>query len=462
MKNSGHVVGIKGQIIEVEFFERPPKIHDVLIFEEDESTQMEVFASSSKSSYFCLALSNPKKLYRGAVVYNTQKTMQIPVGEETLGRVLDIYGNTLDGLGELNWKQRKEIFREKPEFDEVIPPTEVLETGIKALDFFAPILKGGKVGLFGGAGVGKTVLLTEIIHNVVILNKGTSVSVFSGVGERAREGKELFLDLKEGKVLEYVAMIFGQMGESPVARFRTAFGGVTIAEYFRDVMNKNVLFFVDNIFRFAQAGYELSNLMSTIPSDGGYQATMGSEMASLHERLVSNKNGSITTFEAIYVPADDITDNAVQSIFPFLDSGLVLSRTIYQQGRFPAVDLLASTSSALNIDFVGELHYRTFLDAQSLLKKAVSLERIVSLIGESELSASDLQLYKRSKILLNYMTQPFFVVEPQTGMPGAYVKREDVVNDVRDILEGKYDSRDQTEFLFIGNLTDAFSKKKEE
>jgi F-type H+-transporting ATPase subunit beta len=367
---------------------------------------------------------------------------------------MDILGEPLDDRGELVSKTKREIFGNEVEFDDLLPPTSVLETGLKVLDFFAPIMLSGKVGLFGGAGVGKTVLLTEIIHNVVMQKQGQAVSVFAGVGERAREGQELFLDLKDSGVMDLSTLIFGQMGENPVARFRTAFGGVTIAEYFRDVMNKNVLFFVDNVFRFAQAGYELSTLMNTIPSEGGYQSTLTSEMAAFHERLVSHKNGSITSFETVYVPSDDITDNAVQAIFPYLDANIVLSRQVYQEGRFPAIDILSSASSGLNAEFVGQKHYDTLIETQNLLKKAVSLERIVSLVGESELSANDQLIYKRSKIIKNYMTQPMFVVELQTGKKGQYVKVADTVDDVRDILDGKYDGVEPEKFLYIGTLKD--------
>ncbi len=452
MDNSGKVISIKGQIVEVEFEGEAPAIHDVLVYEKDENVRLEVYSSATPTSYFCFSMGNPKLLHRGSVMFNTRQSLQIPVGDEILGRVMDILGQPLDDKGELIAKTKREIFGTEVAFDELIPPTSILETGLKVLDFFAPILMGGKVGLFGGAGVGKTVLLTEIIHNVVSQQQGKAISVFAGVGERAREGQELYLDLKESGVMDLSTLIFGQMGENPVARFRTAFGGVTVAEYFRDVMHKKVLFFVDNVFRFAQAGYELSTLMNTIPSEGGYQSTLTSEMAAFHERLVSHKDGSITTFETVYVPSDDITDNAVQAIFPYLDSNIVLSRAIYQEGRFPAIDLLSSQSSGLNVEFVGQKHYDTLIETQNLLKKAVSLERIVSLVGESELSASDQLIYKRSKIIKNYMTQPMFVVELQTGKPGQYVKIADTVDDARAILDGQYDAYEPEKFLYIGTL----------
>lgn len=454
MYQSGRVIAILGQIVEVEFETDLPSIHDILILEEDKTVWMEVYSSSGQKAFYCLLLSSSRSLQRGKTVINTKYPIRIPVGRTILGRVMDVFGTPIDGQAPVKADFFKPIFTPALHLEEIIIPHEVLQTGIKALDFFSPILKGGKVGLFGGAGVGKTVLLTEIIHNVVIMSGGKNVSVFTGVGERVREGHELVESLRESKVLDSIALIFGQMGENPAIRFRTAVAGVTMAEYFRDVQKVNVLFFIDNIFRFAQAGYELATLMNTIPGEGGYQATLTSEMGGIHERLVSREDASITTFEAIYVPSDDVTDFAVQSVFPYLDANVVLSRQVYQEGRFPAVDLLSSASSALSTDVVGELHYRTFIEAQSLLKRAVALERIVSLIGESELPAQDQAYYKRSKILKSYMTQSFFVAEPQTGKKGQYVEVKDTVNDVRGILDGKYDKLEPEKLMFLGSLKD--------
>jgi F-type H+/Na+-transporting ATPase subunit beta len=454
MKNQGKIISVKGQVVEVTFTNNLPAIHDILMLENDEKIKMEVYTSSAANSFYCLLLSPSKKLHRGATVLNTGQPITIPVGNEVLGRIIDIFGNHYDEKGNIKSKHELPIFNTNVNFDNIITPKHILETGIKVLDFFAPILLGGKVGLFGGAGVGKTILLTEIIHNVVASNKENNVSVFTGVGERAREGQELYESLDESGVLPQVSLIYGQMGENPAVRFRTAFAGVTIAEHFRDALSKNVLFFIDNVFRFAQAGYELSTLMNTIPSEGGYQATLASEMASFHERLVSTTSGSITSIEAVYVPSDDITDNGVQSTFPYLDSMVVLSRTIYQSGRFPAIDLLSSTSSALNIDIVGELHYKTLINTQNVLKKALALERIVSLIGESELSKEDQLVYKRASIIKNYMTQNFFVVEKQTGKPGVRVALKETIKDIADILAGTYDAYEPEKFLYIGKAED--------
>lgn len=453
-QEKGKIKAILGQIVEVEFEKKQPHIHDTLILEDDPSVRMEVYSSSSRDSFYCLLFAQSKKLKRGKTVFNSGSPIKIPVGASMLGRAVDVFGNALDGKGIVQSEEMLPIFNAGTPFDNVVVPTQVLETGIKALDFFSPLFKGGKAGFFGGAGVGKTILLTEIIHNVVILNKNDSVSVFSGVGERIREGHELYQTLEESRVLPSVSLIFGQMAENPAIRFRVAFAGTTIAEYFREQEHKNVLFFADNIFRFAQAGYELATVMNSVPGEGGYQATLASEMGQLHERLVSTDNGSITTIEAIYVPADDITDYGVQSVFPYLDSTVVLSRDIYQAGRFPAIDLLSSTSSALNTETVGERHYKVFIAAQSLLKKASQLERIVSLIGESELSTTDQTIYRRYQLLQNYMTQNFFVIEQQSGHKGAYIKLSDTISDVERIVGGEFDAVEPRKLLFIGTLAE--------
>lgn len=480
MDIKGTVKSILGQIAEVEFEHQLPSVHDVLKVEDMDNVLLEVWASASINSFYCIVLSTDNNLKRGMKVTNTGTSITIPVGNQVLGRAFDIFGNVQDGGDELNKKESMPIFNKELAFDRIEAPTKILETGIKAIDFFAPILKGGKAGIFGGAGVGKTILLTEIIHNIVILNntegikttdpeagpqkekkglgfsfnKAKVVSVFTGVGERVREGHELYETLKESDVLPQVVLLVGQMGENPAVRFRTALGGVTMAEYFRDEAKKDVLFFIDNVFRFAQAGYELATLMNTIPGEGGYQATLASEMGRFHERLVSTKENAITSIEAIYVPSDDVSDPAVQSIFPFLDASVILSRNIYQEGRFPAMDMLSSTSSALNPKTVGQKHYKTLLEAQGIMKKALSLERIVSLIGESELNPADQVLYKRSLLIKSYMTQSFFVTEAQTGRPGKFVKLNDTVNDVSDIVSGKYDTIQTEKIMFIGSMKD--------
>jgi F-type H+/Na+-transporting ATPase subunit beta len=452
MDNIGKIVGIQGQIIEVEFKNIQPSVHDILVLEEDQNIKMQVASPSGPQSFFCLSLSPTNKLYRGLTVVNTKKPIMIPTGPGLLGRALNIFGEPIDGQGPIKKQAEIPIYSEGLDYGDIVKCNEVLETGIKAIDFFSPMTRGGKIGLFGGAGVGKTVLLTEIIHNVVILHRDKNVSVFAGVGERTREGHELYETLAERKVLQSVSLVLGTMGENPAIRFLTGYTAVALAEYFRDGLKKDVLFFIDNIFRFAQAGNELSVLMNTIPSEDGYQATLTSEMAGLHERLISNKDNSITSIEAIYVPNDDILDQGVQAIFPYLDSSAVLSRNIYQEGLLPAIDLLSSSSANLNPETVGQLHYNTSLKASNLLKQATSLNRIVSLVEESELSPSDKLVYERAKKLRNYMTQNFFVTENQTGKRGSYVSRETTVADVNDLLSGKYDSITDDKFSYIGSI----------
>lgn len=448
----GTIRSIREHLIEVEFLDEKPQIHDVLYWQEDTRVRMEVYSSSGPSTFYCLALSSVTSLYRGAIVVNSLKSLEIPVGQEILGRIIDIFGDPQDGKGKIVETKKRPIYDNGASYDMVFAPQDILPTGIKVIDFFSPLIKGGKVGMFGGAGVGKTMLLTEIIHNVVILQKENNISVFAGVGERVREGQELYENLQSSGVLQGVSLIYGPMGENPAIRLRTAIAGVAIAEYFRDSEGKNVLFFIDNVYRFTQAGYELATLMNTIPSEGGYQATLTSEMAALHERLSSTQKNAITTFEAIYVPSDDITDYGVQSVFPYLDSNIILSRVIYQEGRFPAIDTLSSTSSALTPDTVGKEHYNAFIDAQSILKKAVTLERVVNLIGEGELSPADQIVYKRSRLLKNYMTQSFFVLENQTGREGKYIPISETVGDVAALCRGQYDMLDPNKLLFIGGM----------
>lgn len=431
-----------------------PHIDDILTTEEDSLIRLQVYKSSGVNTFLCISLSPIDTLFRGRRVINTGKSLEIPVGEPVLGRIIDIFGSTRDGLGEVSRQYMRSIYQNTPPFNDISSKRDILETGIKVLDLFSPLVVGGKTGLFGGSGVGKTVLLTEILHNIINKDREKNVSVFCGVGERTREGHELYHELSSSGVLPSVSLVFGSMGDTPAVRFLTGLAGTTVAEYFRDVNLKNVLFFIDNIFRYAQAGNELSLLTNSIPSEDGYQATLASEMALIHERLVSNNKSAITTIEAVYLPADDILDQAVQSIFDYLDSAIVLSRDVYREGRFPAVDILSSVSSVLSPDIVTPEHYYTTLQAQSLLKKAASLERIVSLVGEAELSEEDRLIFQRAKKLRNFMTQNFFVAEGQTGRKGAYVPVATTVLDVKQILEGKYDAISEDRFLYIGGLSD--------
>ena len=453
--SKGRIVSIRDVVIEIEFLDDPkPSIHEILRLESDESTIFEVVESSDVNKFHCTNLSGKSNFLIGSEVLTTGEKISVPVGKNLLGRVIDIFGEDLDGLGDIEFEKKMELFGKSPPYDETVVTVEFLETGIKIVDMFAPLLKGGKVGLFGGSGVGKTVLLTEILNNIINKDVQNSVSVFCGVGERSREGQELREELSDSGVLPNVSMIFGQMGENAPIRFLTAYAGATLAEYMRDDLGKNVLLFLDNIFRFAQAGNELSLLMNSIPSEDGYQATLYSEVAAVHERLVSRAGKTITTIEAVYLPEDDLFDQTAQAVFKYLDSSIVLSRDVYRDGRLPAVDILASDSGALNPKNVSSTHYYVANSAKSLLKESEVLERIVSLVGESELSEEDRIVYQRANKLRNYMTQSFFVAEKQTGRKGEYVPVEDTVRDVKGIIEGKYDHISEDKFMFIGKVAD--------
>src|SRR4030042_3143882 len=450
--NTGKIISVRGNVVEVEFREDLPSVNDVLVLKDDSEVKLQVYMSSKKNILYCFCLKGVNELYRGAEGINTRKSILFPVGKGMLGRVVDLFGNPLDGLGKVFFEKLEPVYKDSSFGLGLDTKQELLQTGIKVIDLFSPLLKGGKMGLFGGAGVGKTMLLTEILHNIIGTSEGKSVSVFSGVGERAREGLELYQALKSTNSLPLSSLVFGNMGENPAVRFLTAFAAVTLAEYFRDVAKRDVLFFIDNLFRFAQAGNELSTLMNVIPSEDGYQATLESEMASFHERLSSTDKNYISSIEAIYIPSDDLLDYAVQSIFPYLDSIVVLSRDIYQQGLVPAIDILASSSIALDPSYVGDFHYDVAINAKNIIKKADTLERIVSLVGESELSKEDQITYRRAKRLKNFMTQNFFVAEGQKGQKGTYVPIETTLKDVNAIIMGKYDKIPEDSFLYIGSV----------
>lgn len=450
-KKTGRIIGIKEEVVQVEFLVGKLFPGEILVLEENPEVKLEVYNSPAPNVYNCILLTKEYNLYRGQIVIPTGKFLEIGVGSGLLGRVIDVFGNPIDGLEKPKISQKIPIYQNLS-YEEVKGSNEIIETGIKAIDFFTPLIKGGKLGLFGGAGVGKTVLLTELIHNVAFFHKG--ISVFAGIGERIREGHELYQTLKENKVLPSVTMVFGQMNESAAIRFKVGFSAITIAEYFRDEYKQDVLFFIDNIYRFVQAGNELSNLLSVISSEDGYQPTLNSEIASLEERIISNNNGSITSVQAVYVPADDITDTGVQAIFSYFDSMAILSREIYQEGRKPAIDPLESTSSLLNPEIIGERHFRLLREAKSILERYRNLKKIVSVVGESELSPRDRIIYQRAQKLLNFMTQDFFVVSDQTGRPGKYVKKEKTLAGVEAILEGKLDNIPSEILLNIGGLED--------
>ncbi len=456
---TGKIIAVRGQVAEVEFTASSPAIYNLLEVQGDASIKLQVYSSSEKNCFYCVILNKSELLKRGMTVVDTGRAIEIPVGQEVLGRVTNLFGDALDGGQPIQAQAHWPIWREAPSYGDISTHTQVWETGIKAIDMFSPLLKGGKMGLFGGAGVGKTILLTEILHNVVTLKKEQNLSVFAGVGERTREGHELYLELKEKGILQSTALIFGTMGENAAVRFLTALGGVTLAEYFRDELKKDVLFFIDNVFRFAQAGNELATIMRTIPSEDGYQATLTSEMAAFHERLVSTSSGAISAVEAIYIPSDDLLDQGVQAIFPYLDSVVTMSRAIYQKGLLPAIDVLASSSSALTAAIVGDLHYQTTIQAQATLKKAESLERMVSLVGEAELSPDNQLVYRRAKKIRNYLTQSSFVTEDQSGKKGQYVPIKTTVQDIADIMMGKHDQVPEDKLLYIGGMAELAVQK---
>lgn len=450
MKAFGTIISIRGDLVEVEFPESSLFPGEILVVKENPLLKLEVHSNPQKNIYLCIALCDPGKLKRGDFVISTEKPLQIPLGKELLGRAIDIFGIPIDGKGPFKIEKFKPIYLSPPPFSVTSFKREIFETGIKAIDFFTPLLKGGNLGLFGGAGVGKTVLLTELMHNIAFYHKG--YSVFAGVGERIREAHELYETLERTKVLPSVVLVFGQMNEPPSIRFRTAFTAVTIAEYLRDFEEKEILFFIDNIYRFVQAGNELSVLFSALPSEEGYQATLGSEIASLEERLISTKQGDLTSVQAIYVPADDFTDAGVQAIMPYFDSIVILSREIYQEGRYPAIDLLNSSSSAISPSILGKKHYELLIEAKKILERYSHLQKIVSLIGETELTQEDRIIYHRARKLLNFMTQNLHVVEDQTGLPGQYVKREETIKGVEEILAGTFDEVGDEKFLYIKSI----------
>jgi len=463
----GKIASILGQVVEVVFLEEKPALYDLVVSGDGGKVRMVVVSSSGENSFWCFVLGEVGELSRGMDVLGDSRRFSLPVGEGLLGRVVNVFGEGIDGKGDgFAGKVRKPIFREVGRSFSG-REARILPTGIKVVDLFAPVVMGGKVGLFGGAGVGKTMLLTEILNNVVADGRnvhggaqknGDYLSVFAGVGERSREGLELYDRLSKTPAFKRTSMVFGTMGQNPAHRFFSAYSAVTIAEYFRDEMKKNVLFFVDNLFRLAQAGNELSVLTSATPSEDGYQPTIESEMARFHERLVSTKEASVTTVQAIYVPADDILDYGVQVVFPYLDSSIVLSRDLYKEGLLPAVDILASTSSALTPEIVGKEHYSVAVSGKKLLESMANLERIVSLIGESELSHEDMVIYRRGMKLRNFMTQKFFVAEGQRGEGGSFVDVKATVTGAGDIISGKYDDVSAEKFMFVGEAKEAVGK----
>lgn len=463
----GVVVRVSGTVIDVEFpREHEPHIFyrlDVILPESDtqakKTASLEVAQQLGDGVVRCIALENVFGIARGLKVINTDAAISVPVGRPTLGRVFDVLGNPIDKRGPIESTEYWPIHRESPAFIEQKIENEIQETGIKIIDLMCPYLKGSKIGLFGGAGVGKTILVTELIRNIAIEHQG--VSVFAGVGERTREGNELWLDMQRFNVLDKAVLVFGQMGEVPGARLRVGLTGLTMAEYFRDREKKNVLFFVDNIFRLVQAGSEVSSLLGRMPSAVGYQPTLASEMGSFQERITNTVNGAITSIQAVYVPADDITDPAPATTFLHLDSSTVLSRKLVELGLYPAIDPLASSSKGLSPDIVGEKHYRVARTIQTILQRYKELQDIIAILGMDELSEEDKILVRRAIRIQKFLTQPLFSAEFSTGTPGVYVTREQVVDDCDRIISGECDHLPEQAFYMIGTLDTAYQKAEE-
>lgn len=448
---TGQVIGVRGWMAEVAFGSQVPARFELLQLEGAEKALLEVYSSSGEGKVYCLVIRGLAHLYRGARVIATGGPIHFPTHDRLLGRVVNFLGEPLDGKENISMKDQSPIHRNDIYVAEILVEKKRLETGIKVIDLFCPLGWGCTVGIYGGAGVGKTLLLSEILANIVKKDK-QAVGVFAGIGERSREALELIDLLQDEKLLERMSLIMGFMGENPAVRFRTGFSAVTLAEYFRDIKKANVLFFVDNLFRFMQAGNELSVMAGLLPSEDGYQPTLESELAHFHERLVSTKSAGITSIEAIYVPADDLLDHAVQSMLPYLDASVVLSRDIYQQGLLPAVDILKTSSTWLTENVVGTEHFRLALEAKATLAATEELERIVSMVGESELSETDLLTYRRGRKIKYFMTQPFLVSKLINEGDMVYVPLKETLRGVQEILSGKLDHVDEDKLLMIGKL----------
>ena len=457
----GIVTEISGPVVDVRFAEGElPSINEALtLTAEGRTYTMEVEQHLTGDTVRCIMMSGSDGLSRGLEVEALGHGIQVPVGEVTLGRMFDVLGRPIDGKGEVSQDaERWNIHRRPPSFDQQQPAAEILETGIKVIDLLEPYAKGGKIGLFGGAGVGKTVLIQELIHNVAMEHGG--YSIFTGVGERTREGNDLWREMQESGVSDKTALVFGQMNESPGVRMRVALSGLTMAEYFRDTEHKDVLLFIDNIFRFVQAGSEVSTLLGRMPSAVGYQPTLANEMGSLQERITSTKSGSVTSVQAVYVPADDLTDPAPATTFSHLDATTVLSRKISEQGIYPAVDPLASTSRILEADIVGEEHYSIARRVQETLQKYQELQDIIAILGMEELSDEDKKTVARARRIQRFLSQPMFVAEKFTGTPGAYVPLSETLRGFKEILSGSMDEYPEAAFFNAGTIDDV--KKRAE
>ncbi|SDL16746.1 F0F1 ATP synthase subunit beta [Halarsenatibacter silvermanii] len=462
-QTTGRVVQVISAVVDAEFPPGElPDIHNaVRIVDEEKDIDLtcEVMQQLGDNRVRTVAMDNTHGLVRGMKVVNEGEPISVPVGEEVLGRIFNVLGDTIDDAGPVEAEETKSIHRDPPTYEEQSTSTEIFETGIKVVDLLAPYAEGGKVGLFGGAGVGKTVLIQELINNIAIEHGG--LSVFSGVGERTREGNDLWREFQEADILDKVALVFGQMNEPPGARMRVGLSGLTMAEHFRDEFGQDVLLFIDNIFRFIQAGQEVSALLGRMPSEVGYQPTLAQDVGALQERITSTEQGSITSVQAIYVPADDLTDPAPATTFAHLDSTTVLSRQRAEQGLYPAVDPLDSTSSILDPRIVGEDHYETAREVQEVLQRYEDLQDIIAILGMEELSEEDRIVVNRARRLERFLSQPFNVAEQFTNIPGAYVTIEESIRGCREILDGKHDDLPEEAFYMIGSIDDAVEKAKE-
>ena len=458
--NIGHIVRVAGSVVDVAFEKgKLPKLREALRVSVDGETRvMEVARHIEGDAVRCIMLAGSEGLRRGMEVKADGCGIRVPVGEATLGRMFNVLGEPIDGEGEVHAQERWEIHRKAPSFEEQSPAVEVLETGIKVIDLLEPYAKGGKIGLFGGAGVGKTVLIQELIHNIAVEHGG--YSIFTGVGERSREGNDLWTEMGASGVKEKTALVFGQMNEAPGVRMRVALTGLTMAEYFRDRENKDVLLFIDNIFRFVQAGSEVSTLLGRMPSAVGYQPTLAQEMGALQERIASTRNGSVTSVQAVYVPADDLTDPAPATTFSHLDATTVLSRRIAEQGIYPAVDPLESTSRILEADVVGDEHYAIARKVQETLQKYKELQDIIAILGMDELSEADKTIVYRARKVQRFLSQPMFVAEKFTGVPGAYVPIRETLRGFKAIVSGETDDLPEAAFFNVGTLDDVYAKAK--
>lgn len=451
MKNTGTIKKIIGPVVDVAFEGNVPEIYNALsVMNGDKKIILEVEQHVGGGIVRAIAMDSTDGLARGMEVTDTGAPISVPVGKDTLGRIFNVLGDAIDDGKAVSGDSKWSIHRKAPEYKSQATKVEILETGIKVIDLICPVLKGGKVGLFGGAGVGKTVVIQELIHNIASNHGG--YSVFAGVGERTREGNDLYHEMKDSGVLDKVAMVFGQMNEPPGARLRVALSGLTMAEYFRDQENKDVLFFIDNIFRFTQAGSEVSALLGRIPSAVGYQPTLGTEMGLLQERITSTDKGSVTSVQAVYVPADDLTDPAPATTFSHLDSTVVLNRSLTEIGIYPAVDPLDSSSTILDPHIVGKEHYQVAREVQRVLQKYKDLQDIIAILGMEELSDEDKALVMRARKIQKFLSQPFFVAEQFTGAPGVYVPLADTIRSFKEILEGKHDDKSEGDFYMKGAL----------